>query len=92
MSLWPEAFLWPLLAEGRAPPPPCSLSVPQSGAAAWGPALTQGREGRGVTPVRSVTLLPCVWLPPSQFPDHSGNGRNVRVTSMVTFEVTVTTG
>lgn len=37
------------------------------------------------------TLLPwkCV-APPSQFPDHSGNGRNVRVTSMVTFEVIVT--
>ena len=45
----------------------------------------------GVTTIRSVTLL-CllrahcfpgsVWLPPSQFPDHSGNGRNVRVTSM----------
>lgn len=55
----------------------------------------------GVTTIRSVTLL-CllrahcfpgsVWLPPSQFPDHSGNGRNVRVTSMVTFEVTVTSG
>lgn len=53
----------------------------------------------GVTTAKSVTLLcplraHCCpgseWLPPSQFPDHSGNGRNVRVTSMVTFEVTVT--
>lgn len=53
----------------------------------------------GPTTVPSVTLL-CplgahcspgsVGLPSSQFPDHSGNGRNVSVTSMVTFEVTVT--
>lgn len=57
-----------------------------------------GAQRCGMTPVRSVTLL-ChlrarccplsVWLPPSQFPDHYGNGRNARVTSIVTFEVTV---
>lgn len=53
----------------------------------------------GTTTVLSVTLLcplgahcspPSVGLPASQFLDHSGNGRNVGMTSTVTFEVIVT--
>lgn len=52
----------------------------------------------GLHTVTSVTLLcpmkahlpwKCV-AAPSPFPAHTGNGRNVTVTSMVTFEVTVT--
>lgn len=53
----------------------------------------------GTTTALSVTLLcppgthrspPRVGLPPSQFPDHSGDGRNVGMTSTVTSEVIVT--
>lgn len=52
--------------------------------------VTAGRNSTLICPLRARCCPQSVWLPPSQFPDHSGNGRNVRVTSMVTLEVTVT--
>lgn len=93
--------VWPSPCRGRLLPhlPALTQSLPGSYCLVTGAILeASGAQRCGMTPVRSVTLL-CrlrarccllsVWLPPSQFPDHSGNGRNARVTSMVTFEVIV---